>query len=310
MTLPYGHKDILISKWPGSQPQSPNCLLQTRATGNLKQTEPVVVQLQMRAHQVAEEVDVLALGGAGPDDVVGVEPAAGGEVAAAGRALRRLDLVELGGDHGVGHAVGPQPLEHLLVERGRTDRAVDQHEHLHEVLAFEQVALDHLRPVLADPVGDLGVAVAGEVDERAASLELEHVDQLGAPRRVADPGQLLGVGEGVDERRLADVGPSDERDLGARLGELRRPRRRRHEPQSQRSAVHQPTMSEPSAHTAATNPSNAIARLRAIGARVRFAWSRCTSGGRTIAATFPTNRAPPSASTSQANRSSPRNIPS
>ena len=142
------------------------------------------------------------------------------------------------------------------------------------VLAFEQVALDHLRPVLADPVGDLGVAVAGQVDERAAAVELEHVDQLRASRGVADAGQLLGVGEGVDERRLPDVGPTDERHLGGRRRELRHPGRGRHEPQSERSAVHQPTMSEPSAHTAATNPTNAIARLRAIGARGEVATRR------------------------------------
>ena len=41
-------------------------------------------------------------------------------------------------------------------------------------------------------------------------LDIEQVDQLGAPRRVGHAGQLPLVGERVDQRRLADVGAPGE----------------------------------------------------------------------------------------------------
>ena len=55
----------------------------------------------MTDHQRAQLVDVDALGGADPHDVAGFELAAGGELAAALLAVRRPDLVGLGGHHGV-----------------------------------------------------------------------------------------------------------------------------------------------------------------------------------------------------------------
>ena len=67
------------------------------------------------------------------------------------------------------------------------------------------------------------------------TLDLEQVDQLGAPGRVRHPRQLLAVGERVDQRRLADVRPADERHLGRRRGELVGTARRLQERQAQRS---------------------------------------------------------------------------
>jgi adenine-specific DNA-methyltransferase len=71
-------------------------------------------------------------------------------------------------------------------------------------------------------------------------------------------------------------------------------------------ATVQAAMREASAQTAATSPTPAMTNARPTGARASSP-SRTRAGGRIRAARLPTSNAPPSASTNQARRSSPRN---
>ena len=87
-------------------------------------------------------------------------------------------------------------------------------------LTLQQVPLDHRLPGGSLAAGHLGVAVAGQVDDRRAVGQDEQVEQLGATRGVRDLGELAAVGQRVDQRRLADVRAPDERDLARRVGQV------------------------------------------------------------------------------------------
>lgn len=62
-------------------------------------------------------------------------------------------------------------------------------------------------------LGDLGVAIAREVDEAPVVVDFEEVDLAGPAGSLGDPGEAVLVGEEINQGRLADVGATDEGEL-------------------------------------------------------------------------------------------------
>ena len=77
-----------------------------------------------------------------------------------------------------------------------------------------KIAVDQIVPPLALGVGDLGVAVAGQVN-KVSRINAVEVDGCRFARRGADAGQLLAVAELIDEARFADVGAARKYDFRA-----------------------------------------------------------------------------------------------
>src|SRR3546814_607005 len=116
---------------------------------------------QPEAHEVAQAVDAHVLVGADPHDVSGLEQAGRRQLLLALLAELGLHLVVLRRDDGVGEALVAQPLEDRLVELRRTDLTVDQHHHHLQLLAADEVALDHVAPV-------------GPLDRKSTRLNSSH----------------------------------------------------------------------------------------------------------------------------------------
>lgn len=130
-----------------------------------------------------------------------------------------FDLVGFGEDEGEGEFVLDKPLDELEIEFLRGVAGVDEDEGAAEVLPFDEVFGDELVELVAHFFGDFGVAVSGEVDEGPVVVDFEEINFAGAARGFGDSGEAVLVGEQVDERRLADIGPSDKcefRKLGRR----------------------------------------------------------------------------------------------
>src|SRR6056297_426863 len=120
-------------------------------------------------HVRAESVPPRAPLGTDPQDRLRVDPAALGELPSAPITPRGADLVVLGGDHLEGELLVAQPREHLLVQRGRSDLTVHEQERAHQRLPRHEVALHTGAPRRALGGGDLGVAVARQIDQGRAT---------------------------------------------------------------------------------------------------------------------------------------------
>ena len=72
---------------------------------------------------------------------------------------------------------------------------------------------DHRPPLLLHRQGHLGEAVAGEVDQGEGAVDVEEVEQLGAPGGGGGAHQPAAVEEGVDQAALADVAAPGKGDL-------------------------------------------------------------------------------------------------
>jgi hypothetical protein len=107
-----------------------------------------------------------------------------------------------------------QVLKHLhIVSAGRV-AAVQQLDKQADGTIRLKIAVDQIVPPLALGVGDLGVAVAGQVN-KVGRINAVEVDGCRFARRGADAGQLLAVAELIDEARLADVGAARKYDFRA-----------------------------------------------------------------------------------------------
>ena len=84
-----------------------------------------------------------------------------------------------------------------------------------------KVAGEEVGPALLLLLGDLGKAVAGEVD-KADAVDVKEVDVRGLARGARDLDQTLAVEELVEQGGLAHVGAAGNGDLGrGRGGKLR-----------------------------------------------------------------------------------------
>ena len=93
---------------------------------------------------------------------------------------------------------------------------VDEDESAAEVFSFEEVFGDELVELVAQFLRDLGVTVAGEIDEAPGVVDFEEVDLAGATGSFGNPGEAGLVGEHVDQRGFSDIGATNEGELRER----------------------------------------------------------------------------------------------
>lgn len=96
----------------------------------------------------------------------------------------------------------------------RTDAAIEEDEQAAELLALEEVVVDHLLPFRAAGLGYPGITIAWQVHEVPAFVDDEVVEQLCFSGGGGDFGEGFPAGEQVHEARFAHVGASDEGILG------------------------------------------------------------------------------------------------
>lgn len=124
-------------------------------------------------------------------------------------------FVGFGENQGEGHATASQPSDKIDVDALWLKAGVDQHKHPPEVFALFKVVADRFVEVDFFALGDLGVAVAGQVDEAPRIIHHEEIEELGLSRSRRNLGEAILIGEHVDHRRLANVRPANEGELRA-----------------------------------------------------------------------------------------------
>ncbi len=131
--------------------------------------------------------------------------------------LAGLDLVDLGEDEVVADGGGIEHLHELAIDLLQPVPAVDQQQHPLQRLAAAKIIVDQVAPLLGEVLRRLGEAVARHVDEPEAErlADVEEIQFLRPARRVRRAGEIASVGERVQQRRLADIGPAGERHFGA-----------------------------------------------------------------------------------------------
>lgn len=141
--------------------------------------------------------------------------------------LTLLDLVVLVGHHHEGLTTGLEPLAHAAVVGGRLVADVHQQQAQGQQAGVGKPFFDEFAPPGSLLLGDLGVAVAGQVDEVDLLVDAEVIDVGGLAGGGTHPGKVFPVQEPVDDRGLAHVGPACKGDLGKDIpGAVRKFRRR------------------------------------------------------------------------------------
>lgn len=134
------------------------------------------------------------------------------------RALGARELVGLGEQHEARQLARPQPFEQPPVVRRERVARIHQRDHANQGFALRQVAADQRLPACAQLLRHLGITVAGQVHQPPPAAQVEEIDHLRAPRRLADERQAPAPSERIDRARLADVRAASERNLRPALG--------------------------------------------------------------------------------------------
>ena len=105
-----------------------------------------------------------------------------------------VELVGLGQQYQDGQFIARSPFQQLQV--GVFERMADVHQQNQPLqrLPLLQIFGEGLLPLAFHLFRHLGVAIAGQVDQTLAWLQLEQIDELGAPRGLTGAGQVLLVG--------------------------------------------------------------------------------------------------------------------
>jgi len=85
-------------------------------------------------------------------------------------------------------------------------------------VAHVEIVFHQLQPVKPHSFRHLGEPIPWQVDQPAFRRQFEEIDQLGAARRAADPGEAGALGDGVDCRGFAGIRAAGEGDFPATSG--------------------------------------------------------------------------------------------
>ena len=77
--------------------------------------------------------------------------------------------------------------------------AIDQHEEVGQLFAFQHVALDDLAELLASLFASLGIAISGQIDQIPFVIDQKMVDQHGFAWSLGGQCQPLLVRQHIDE---------------------------------------------------------------------------------------------------------------
>ncbi len=91
---------------------------------------------------------------------------------------------------------------------------VDQQVGAHQVRPAAQIVAAEVLELLDRHLRRLGPAVAGQVDEVQAVIDAEEIDLARAAGLVGGARQVVLADNGVDQRRLADIGAAGEGHFG------------------------------------------------------------------------------------------------
>ena len=128
--------------------------------------------------------------------------------------LALFQLVQLVGHHHHGALSGLEIVAHGHIVGGRLmPRIYDENAQRDQTLLGE-IVLHQAAPAVALLLGDLGIAVAGEIGEVNFAVDEEIVDLTGLAGSRAHAGEVLAVQQTVDDGGFAHVAASGERDLG------------------------------------------------------------------------------------------------
>src|SRR5688500_10885212 len=108
---------------------------------------PFVASAEDHRKVATQRLDAGARRRADPEHVALIESASASNLLPAPLAARRAHLVLLRRDDDVWDLLVADPLEHLLVERSRSDLTVDEHREEAQLIASREVALDHRLPL-------------------------------------------------------------------------------------------------------------------------------------------------------------------
>ena len=128
--------------------------------------------------------------------------------------LCRAQFVGLGEHNGKGNAGKAEPIDELKVNGLRFQTHVDQHEDVHQLLAPQDVAANHLVEPGNLSLRALGKAIARQVDKVPLLINNKVVDQKCLSGSCRCLCQLPVVRQHIDKTRLADIASSDESILG------------------------------------------------------------------------------------------------
>lgn len=141
--------------------------------------------------------------------------------------LALFNFVVLVCHHHKGLSAGLEPLGHAAVVLGGLMSDVHQQQAQGQQAGVVKPLLNESAPPGSLLLGDLGVAVAGQVHEVDLIVDAEIVDMGGLTRCGTHPGKVFPAQEPVDDGGLAHVGPAGKGDLGQGVpGTVRHFRRR------------------------------------------------------------------------------------
>ena len=125
----------------------------------------------------------------------------------------RLHLVCLGEHQLIGHGCGIERVHDILVIRLQPMTAIDQEYDALQRRAPAQVIADQRRPAANLILRRFRVAVARHVHEAKRVANAEEVELTRAARLSRSARQFVAPSQCIDQRRLADIRASRERDL-------------------------------------------------------------------------------------------------
>lgn len=91
---------------------------------------------------------------------------------------------------------------------------VNKHKGYRELLAFDQIVVDHRGKIILFLFGNAGEAISRQVNQVPVFIDQKKIEQTGFARGGGDFRESVSAGEHIDERGLAHIGTPDEGEFG------------------------------------------------------------------------------------------------
>ncbi len=104
-----------------------------------------------------------------------------------------------------GHVFRIGKLEHLTVELQESASDIDHQDQALEACSICEIGFEQHRPVSADRGGDFREAVTRQVDQSLPFPDIEKIDELGPPGRLAGFRKLPAIHDSVDRAGFARI---------------------------------------------------------------------------------------------------------
>lgn len=110
------------------------------------------------------------------------------------------------------------PVDHAPVDIGQGVAYIHDDDQTPQIRPVTEIIFHQLLPALAYGHGDLGITVAGQVNQSALIIQIKKINQLGTAGGFTGSSQIFVLAQGIERTGFAGIGAAGKGHFGGAIG--------------------------------------------------------------------------------------------